>query len=484
MPDGLLEVFAFGEFRLNVGERTLERRSNGERIAISEKAFQTLVHLVRNSGTLVPRDAILATVWPGVLVEEGNIGKAIHAIRRALGDDSVKPTYVETVPKHGYRFTSEVTCQGKTTAGVSSAASSLEGTAVRRSPAYDLYIRGKVKTGGENIDDTNDAIALLESAVRLDPSCAGAFAQLARAYSRRSFKFTSQEEGRDLRENADVALAKALDLAPNLAEAHLARGVILWTKAKGFPHEHAIKAFHRAVELDPDADEAHHQLSMVYSHVGLLDEAQRHVARAIELNPNNTMARFRVGVYTAWQCRFEDALAVLRTVPADVSPFLVDRVRAEVCVQLGRPDEARRIVDDHLAGHPNDEGGSLTGVRALLLAKAGQRREARRTLALAIELGTGFGHFHHTAYNIAATYAALLEPAEAVHWVDAAAHDGFPCYPYFARDPNLAVLRGFPPFRVLMSQLRKQWKLFKRIGSASAAGTRRGSGVRASGVSG
>ena len=76
---------------------------------------------------------------------------------------------------------------------------------------------------------------------------------------------------------------------------------------------------------------------MVYSHVGLLDEAQEHVARAIDLNPNNTMARFRVGVYAAWQCRFEEALAVLKTVPEDVSPFLVDRVRAEVYVQLGRP---------------------------------------------------------------------------------------------------------------------------------------------------
>ena len=51
------------------------------------------------------------------------------------------------------------------------------------------------------------------------------------------------------------------------------------------------------------------------------------------------MARFRVGVYTAWQCRFEDALGVLKTVPSDVSPLLVDRVRAEVYVQLGRPDQ-------------------------------------------------------------------------------------------------------------------------------------------------
>jgi hypothetical protein len=50
----------------------------------------------------------------------------------------------------------------------------------------------------------------------------------------------------------------------------------------------------------------------------------------------------------------------------------------------------------------------------LLLAKAGASKEAEETVAGAIELGRGFGHFHHTAYNIAATYAALRRPDEAV----------------------------------------------------------------------
>lgn len=461
MSDSPTEVYAFGAFQLDVNERTLQRRQERARIVIPEKAFQTLVHLVRNSGALVTKEAILAAVWPGVIVEDGNIGKVIHIIRSALGDGSRERTYIETVPKHGYRFIAEVTSVGKTAAAESAAAPALKAAASSRSPAYDLYIWGKVKVGAENIDDTNEAIALLEAAVELDPSCAGAYAQLARAYNTRSFKFTSQAEGRRFRENADVALAKALDLDPDLAEAHFARGMILWTKAKGFPHAQAISSFRRALDLEPDADETHHQLSMVYSHVGLLDEARSHVSRAIDLNPNNTMARFRLGVYMAWQCRFDDALAVLKTVPSDVSPFLVDRVRAEVYMQIGRLDKARLIIDGFLAGHPNDEGGSLTGVRALMLARSGEVREAHRMIARAIELGAGFGHFHHTAYNIAATYAALDEPADAVNWVEAAADDGFPCYPYFERDPNLDKLRRYPRFVDLMSLLHKQWKRFK-----------------------
>jgi DNA-binding winged helix-turn-helix (wHTH) protein/tetratricopeptide (TPR) repeat protein len=455
------EVYQFGAFQLDVGERTLERRQDRARIALPEKAFQTLVHLVRNSGALVTKDAILATVWPRVIVEDGNIGKVIHAIRRALDDRSGRPAYIETVPKHGYRFIAEVTSLGKTVA--SPAVPSVPLALPGRPAAYDLYIRGKVKADSENIDDADEAIALLEAVVRLDPSCAVAYAQLARAYNTRAFKFTSQSDGRRLRENADVALAKALDLDPNLAAAHFARGLILWTQAKGFPHEQAIRSFKKALELEPDADETHHQLSMVYSHVGLLDEAQGHVARAVDLNPNNTMARFRVGTYTAWQCRFEDALAVLKTVPSDVSPFLVERVKAEVLVQLGRIDKARAITDRYLAIHPNDEGGSLTGVRALLLAKTGESREAEKMIARAIELGAGFGHFHHTAYNIAASYAALQQPDRAMHWIEAAADDGFPCYTYFERDPNLDTLREYTRFVHFMRRLRRQWHHFKQL---------------------
>jgi len=320
-------------------------------------------------------------------------------------------------------------------------------TAFSRLAAYDLYVRAKVKAGSENLDDTDQAIALLERAVALDPLSAAAYAQLARAYNTRSFKFTSQAEGGRFRENAEVALAKALDLDPNLAEAHFARGLILWTKAKGFPHEHAIRSFKRALELEPNVDETHHQLSMVYSHVGLLEEAQMHVDRAIALNPNNTMARFRVGVYAAWQCRFAAALAVLKTVPPDVSPFLVDRVRAEIYVQLGQLDKAMPIVDAFLAHHPTDEGGSLTGVRALILAKLGESREARRTIDRATDLGSGFGHFHHTAYDIAAAHAALQDPDQAVNWLEAAAEDGFPCYPCFERDPNFCRSSSVPAIR-------------------------------------
>lgn len=151
MPERSVEVYAFGEFQLDVHEHTLERRDTRERIVIPEKAFQTLVHLVRNRGALVAKEAILSTVWPDVFVEDGNVGKMIHTIRNALGDRNGGGAYIETVPKHGYRFIADV-------ARVDATATTPPLRTVvspSLSPAYDLYIRGRVKADSENVDDAD-----------------------------------------------------------------------------------------------------------------------------------------------------------------------------------------------------------------------------------------------------------------------------------------------------------------------------------------
>ena len=458
------ESFEFGEFLLDVGERKLVRRDGVTNGTLPEKAFQTLVHLVRNGGMLVTKKELLHAVWPDTIVEENNLGKAVHAIRQCLGEKSGEQKYIETVPKHGYRFIAEVRRvsfdKDPLTLEAEHAVSSPIG-----SPAYDLYLRGKVKAGSENRDDTEAAIKVLEAAVAIDPNLAGAYAQLARAYNTLAFKFSSDKQAKVYHENAEVAILKALTLDPKLAEGHFARGLILWTKTKGFPHEQAIQSYKRALELDPEDDETHHQLSMVYSHIGLLEEAQTTIRRALEINPNNTMARFRIGLYNAYEGKFDDAMNVFKTIPRDVSPLLIDRCMADVLVQVGRVNEAEEIVGRYLEQHPKDEGGSFTSVKALLLAKKGNVQDADTAIERAVELGQGFGHFHHTAHNIASACAAMNRPEDAVQWLESAADDGFPNLTYFAIDPNLDAIRHYPRFVGFMQKLQPQWQRFKDLAS-------------------
>jgi len=75
--------------------------------------------------------------------------------------------------------------------------------------------------------------------------------------------------------------------------------------------------------------------------------------------------------------------------------------------------------------------------------------------------GKGFVHFHHTAYNIASAYALLHQPARALYWLRQAAETGWPCYPHFARDPNLDNIRNDPGFVEFMNQLKRQWERYR-----------------------
>ena len=95
------EVFHFDEFALDVGERRLLR--GAETVRLSPKAYDVLVLLVRQSA-LVTKDELLAQVWPESFVEEGILNVHVAALRKALGDDTRPPAYIETVVRSGYRF--------------------------------------------------------------------------------------------------------------------------------------------------------------------------------------------------------------------------------------------------------------------------------------------------------------------------------------------------------------------------------------------
>src|SRR5262249_50981798 len=94
-------------FRLETGQRLLLRHE--ERIPLTPKAFETLLALVEHSGRLVQKDDLIKQVWPDAIVEEANLARNIWAIRKALGDGNGESTYIETIPKVGYRFIAPVT---------------------------------------------------------------------------------------------------------------------------------------------------------------------------------------------------------------------------------------------------------------------------------------------------------------------------------------------------------------------------------------
>ncbi len=101
-----LRIYEFGPFRLDVDERRLLRGS--EPIPLRGKVFETLCALVENPGRLLPKEELLQAIWPNTAVEENNLNHTISVLRKALGEHATGQSYIETVPRVGYRFVAKV----------------------------------------------------------------------------------------------------------------------------------------------------------------------------------------------------------------------------------------------------------------------------------------------------------------------------------------------------------------------------------------
>ncbi|MFN2412644.1 MAG: winged helix-turn-helix domain-containing tetratricopeptide repeat protein [Pyrinomonadaceae bacterium] len=97
-------VYEFGKFLLDPNEKTLF--SDGVPLHLPAKEFETLLLLVENNGRALSKDEMIAAVWQESFVEEGNLAKQISRLRKIFNGDGA--AYIETLPKHGYRFTAEV----------------------------------------------------------------------------------------------------------------------------------------------------------------------------------------------------------------------------------------------------------------------------------------------------------------------------------------------------------------------------------------
>lgn len=98
--------YEFGPFRLDTSAPLLWRE--GQPVALTPKALETLIVLVQRAGRLTSREDLIQAVWPDTVVEENNLSVNISMLRKVLGDTSDADKYIETVPRRGYRFVAQV----------------------------------------------------------------------------------------------------------------------------------------------------------------------------------------------------------------------------------------------------------------------------------------------------------------------------------------------------------------------------------------
>ncbi len=98
--------YEFGRFRLSASERVLWR--DQDLVPLTPKVFEILLALVERCGHVVEKDDLMKRVWPDTFVEEGNLTQSVSLLRKALGENSGGPQFIETISRRGYRFVAEV----------------------------------------------------------------------------------------------------------------------------------------------------------------------------------------------------------------------------------------------------------------------------------------------------------------------------------------------------------------------------------------
>ena len=100
------KTYVFGDFRFVPTESLLLK--SGEAVSLPPKALNLLEKLVENAGSVVTKDELIREVWDDLAVEESAVSRTVFLIRAALGDDPKNHTFIQTVPKRGYRFVADV----------------------------------------------------------------------------------------------------------------------------------------------------------------------------------------------------------------------------------------------------------------------------------------------------------------------------------------------------------------------------------------
>jgi TolB-like protein len=319
--------------------------------------------------------------------------------------------------------------------------------------AYELYLQGRTELTRGTPGSTRAAVGLFEEVLTLDAGYVPAQAGVALGSALMGLGLTPPSEAQQWRERAEREARAALQRDRQLAEAHEALAAV--HRAVEFDWESTIEESRRALALNPNLDRPRYFTANAFGHLGLLDLVEPEVQAGIAVNPSNTVGpSFERGWTRLMAGRFEEALSQLEEwnrlqggnpnfVMGMAYYYAGDKVRAE---QI-------------LASLRGNSGGALNAqaLLASFLAARSAGDEARPLIKAVVDAGP---ISHHAAYSLGAAYAQLGEFAEARRWLADAARRGFPCYPWYARDPLLDPLRSDPQFRRFMMDLRASWQVF------------------------
>jgi TolB-like protein/Flp pilus assembly protein TadD len=283
--------------------------------------------------------------------------------------------------------------------------------------AYDYYLRGRTLFYRSNRAGIESAREMFSSAIKKDPAYALAYAGLADCHSYLCLYFGG---GEAQRKDAQDASRKALELDPDLAEAHASRGLALALDKR---YAEAERAFETAILLDPMLFEAFYFYARTCFAQGRFEKAIEMYHRAGEVNPEDYQA-------------------------ASLEAFTYRTMH--------RMDEARRIfqrsldtIQKHLELNPNDSRAIYLGATALV--DLGQKERALRWVQRAEAIDPDDPYL---TYSVACFHSRIGGTDEAIRYLKKALEVGFAHKEWIEHDSDFDSIRGDPRFKALFDGMR------------------------------
>ena len=312
--------------------------------------------------------------------------------------------------------------------------------------AYELYHKGRSLWGKRTGDNIPKAIAFYEQAIARDPNYALAYAGLSSAHILAPFY-----AGANRRESAakakEMAL-KALQLDPNLSEAHLALGKVLFFGEIDVAG--ALREYKRAIELKPNDADAHHWYGNdTLSALGRFDEAIAEGRRSVELDPLSMVINVDLGVTFFYARRYDESARQLRkTLEIDPTSFYPHYNLGIVLQATG--DLSGAIAEYEKAKQLNDN----TYVSTLCAAAKAQAGDKDAALRMLSDLDKISQQREVVGYFRALLYLSLNNKDEALRWLEQgyAERDGSNIGTIKV-DPLLDSLHGDPRFEALVQKV-------------------------------
>ena len=281
--------------------------------------------------------------------------------------------------------------------------------------AYDCYLRGRQFFHQFRRKGFDFARQMFARAIEVDPAYARAYAGIADCSAFLYFYWDSSEA--NIRQ-ADEASRKALELDPELAEAHASRGLAASLRKE---YGEARREFEIAMRLNPNLFEPYYFHARNFYAQGELQQAVEWFERASRVNPEDYQA-----------------------------PMLM----ASALHGLGRADDARAAyhrglaaAQKHLLLYPGDTRALYFGANAL--SQVGDRERSLEWAQRAQDLE---GEEPQVLYNVACVYALLGEADRAIDCLERSLTHGWGLRQWMEHDPDLASLREHPRFKALVQQ--------------------------------